>query len=337
LCDEVRLSDFDVSESPDKTDVMMQNTPGENETHAAAALPSYVVAGQRIAVSRAVPGLHVVATPIGNLKDITLRALTVLAGCDAILAEDTRVTRRLLDHYGIKTRLIRHDAHVAADRIAALAGEVAAGSAYALVSDAGTPLLSDPGLSLVRAVVQAGGHVEALPGASALLTALVASAIPADRFHFEGFLPQKSGERRRRLRVLANLPGALVIYEAPHRVEECLVDLLAVMGDREAAAARELTKLHEEVKRGPLSQLAQHFAAHAPRGEFVLIVAPADGPDGQDMASVDVRLKALLTEHSVKDAAAILAGEIGMPKREAYALALKLAQATKSGEGPADG
>jgi 16S rRNA (cytidine1402-2'-O)-methyltransferase len=308
---------------------MTDTSVEQGGTLAADALPSLTLFGHKISASRATPGLHVIATPIGNLKDITIRALTVLAGCDAILAEDTRVTRRLLDHFGIQVRLIRHDAHATPERIAALVQELAAGARYALVSDAGTPLVSDPGLALVRAAVQAGVAVQALPGPSALLAALVSSAIPADRFFFEGFLPQKGGERRRRLRELAGLPGALALYEAPHRIVECVSDLIAVLGDRQAAAARELTKLHEEVRRGSLSELKQHFEEHAPRGEFVLIIAPPDAQDGADAPDPDIRLRSLLAQHSVKDAAAILAGETGLPKREAYALALKMVQSDK--------
>jgi 16S rRNA (cytidine1402-2'-O)-methyltransferase len=316
---------------------MTDTSDGENGNLAAETLPSFTLFGQKIATSRATPGLHVVATPIGNLKDITIRALTVLAGCDAILAEDTRVTRRLLEHYGIQVRLIRHDAHAAPERIAALVHELASGARYALVSDAGTPLVSDPGLALARAAVEAGVALQAVPGASAVLAALVTSAFPADRFFFEGFLPQKGGERRRRLRALAEVPAALVLYEAPHRVVDCLADLVAVLGDRQAAAARELTKLHEEVRRGSLSELKQHFDAQAPRGEFVLIISPADSQAATDAPDPDIRLRSLLKLHTVKDAAAILAGETGLPKREAYALALKLVQSDKTVAGDEDG
>jgi len=281
--------------------------------------------GRTVPARRLPPGLHVVATPIGNLADITIRALSTLAAADAILAEDTRMTRRLLDRYGIQRTLRRFDAHAGEAQIAAAIEAMAKGQALALVSDAGTPLLSDPGAALVMRAAAAGVAVHPLPGPSALLAALVAAGVPADRFFFEGFLPPKAGDRRRRIRELAAVPGALVFYEAPHRVAETLADLLSILGDRPAASARELTKLHETVVRGTLASLLDRFQSEAPRGEFVLIVgAPGEaataGPE-----DLDARLKALMAQMSVKDAAAVAAGESGRPKREVYARALILA------------
>ncbi|MGL4240263.1 MAG: 16S rRNA (cytidine(1402)-2'-O)-methyltransferase [Beijerinckiaceae bacterium] len=270
------------------------------------------------------PGLHIVATPIGNLRDITIRALDALAAADTVLAEDTRVTTRLLNHYGIKAKLRRFDAHASATQLSAIVAELGGGAALALVSDAGTPLLSDPGAELVRKAVSAGVPVFAVPGASALLTGLVVSGVPADRFFFEGFLPAKSGDRRRRIKAIGSIPGVLVFYEAPHRVEEALSDMLAVLGDRPAAAARELTKLHETVARGTLSSLLELVRTTPPRGEYVLMVGAGEGPASLTDEEIDARLLAAMADMSVKDAAAVVAAETGLPKREAYARALRL-------------
>lgn len=270
------------------------------------------------------PGLHVVATPIGNLGDITLRALSTLAAADTVLAEDTRVARHLTEHYGIRTRIRRFDAHASEHQIEAVLKELRHGAAYALISDAGTPLLSDPGASLVMRAAGEGIAVHPLPGASALLSALVVAGLPVDRFFFEGFLPPKSGDRKRRLRELSTVPGALVFYEAPHRVPETLADLEAILGDRSAAAGRELTKLYESVVRGPISIIAAHFKQQAPRGEFVLVVAPPGKAETASEGDVDTRLRALMADMSVKDAAAVAAAELGLPRREVYARALLL-------------
>ncbi|MGL4637085.1 MAG: 16S rRNA (cytidine(1402)-2'-O)-methyltransferase [Beijerinckiaceae bacterium] len=285
--------------------------------------------GQRLVARKLTNGLHIVATPIGNLADITLRALSTLAAADVILAEDTRMTRRLLDHYGISTPTRRFDAHSSDAQRQAVIAAVQAGAAYALVSDAGTPLLSDPGSSLVVEATAAGIAVFPVPGPSALLAGLVVAGLPADRFFFEGFLPVKSGDRRRRLRVLADVPGALVFYEAPHRVEETLADLITILGDRPAAAARELTKLYETVVRGTLSTLQAHYTAEAPRGEFVLIVGAGAAEGAMTQDDVDTRLQALMQTMSVKDAAAVAAADLGLPKREVYARALVLAGKNK--------
>ncbi len=285
--------------------------------------------GQRLVARRLEPGLHIVATPIGNLADITLRALATLAAADTILAEDTRMTRRLLDHYGISTPTRRFDAHASEAQRQAVINAVKAGARYALVSDAGTPLLSDPGSSLVMEAVGAGVVVFPIPGPSALLAGLVVAGLPADRFFFEGFLPPKTGDRRRRLRVLADVPGALVFYEAPHRIEETLADLLAILGDRPAAAARELTKLYETVVRGTLSTLVAHYTTEAPRGEFVLVVGTAIEAAALTEADVDARLQLLMQDMSIKDAAAVASADLGLPKREVYARALVLAGKNK--------
>ncbi len=294
--------------------------------------PSWSLGGIMVPARRLPPGLHVVATPIGNLADITLRALSTLAAADAILAEDTRMSRRLLDHYGIRRPVRRFDAHAGEAQITAAIEAMAGGQALALVSDAGTPLLSDPGSLLVMRCAAAGVAVHPLPGPSALLAALVTAGLPADRFFFEGFLPPKTGDRRRRIRELAAVPGALVFYEAPHRVAETLADLEAVLGDRPAATARELTKLHETIMRGTLASLRAHVEREPPRGEFVLVVGAPGLADADAADDLDGRLTALMERMSVKDAAAVAAGETGRPKREVYARALRLAAGESDGK-----
>jgi 16S rRNA (cytidine1402-2'-O)-methyltransferase len=289
----------------------------------AARNANWTLDGAMRAPPRLQPGLHVVSTPIGNLRDVTIRALDTLAAADAVLAEDTRVTQRLLSHYGIRAAVRRFDAHASASVRAAIVAELSAGAALALVSDAGTPLLSDPGADLVREAAAAGIAVVAVPGPSALLAALASAGVPADRFLFEGFLPPKTGDRRRRIRELAETPAALVFYEAPHRVEETLADLAAVLGDRPAATARELTKLHETIRRGTLSSLHAETGEAPPRGEFVLVVG-APVPGSGDAVDVDGRLREAMASMSVKDAAAVVAAEAGLPRRDVYARALRL-------------
>ena len=217
--------------------------------------------------------LYIVPTPIGNLEDITLRALRVLKEVSLILAEDTRTSRRLLDHYGIGTPLRSfhaHNEHAVVERITA---EIASGADVALISDAGTPGISDPGFLLVRACVRQGVRVECLPGPTAFVPALVASGLPCDTFHFDGFLPHKKG-RQTRLKYLAALPHTFVLYESPYRLVKCLDELIAVCGpDRPACVARELSKMHEEVKTASLADLRAHFGAKEVKGEIVLVVS----------------------------------------------------------------
>lgn len=294
---------------------------------------SYTLLGLNAEAQRIAPGLHLVATPIGNLKDITLRALEALAAADVILAEDKRVTKTLLAHYGITTPIMsyhEHNAEVVRPHVLARLNE---GAALALVSDAGTPLVSDPGFRLVEAAIAEGIAVTALPGASAVLAGLVLAGLPTDRFFFEGFLPSKQTERRRRIRTLETVPGTIVFFEAPHRLAESLVDLAEVLGARPAAVARELTKKFETVRRGLLTELAHHYSeAEKPRGEIVILVAPASGEGGTiDDAQIDARLKLELEAHSARDAAALVAAELGLQKRRVYARALLLAG---DGRGP---
>ena len=277
------------------------------------------------------PALYLVATPIGNLGDVTLRALKTLAAADAVLAEDTRVTKTLLAHYGITTPLVAYHEHSGEAVRDRMIERLRAGQSLALVSDAGTPLVSDPGYRLVEAAIEAGLKVVPIPGASAALAALVVAGLPTDRFFFEGFLPAKSGPRRSRLEALAAMPGTLVLYEAPHRLVDSLEDAAAVLGERHAAVARELTKLHETVRRGTLAELAALYGGEAaPKGEIVLLIAPASAEARQQEAGIglDDKLKAALARHTVKDAAALVAGETGLPRRDIYSRALALARET---------
>src|SRR5215510_13533176 len=243
----------------------------------AALTRRYTLAGHSTVAPPLPAGLYLVATPIGNLRDITVRALEVLAAADLIACEDTRVTRKLLDHYGIATPLTSYHEHNAAEARPKLIARLADGAAIALVSDAGTPLVSDPGYKLVREARAAGTNVTALPGASAVLAALTLSGLPTDRFLFEGFLPAKEEARRARITELKRIPATLVLFESGARLAAALADLAAELGPRQAAICRELTKLYEEIRRGDLGTLARE-AAHAdePRGEIVIVVAPPD-------------------------------------------------------------
>lgn len=287
--------------------------------------PAFTAFGLRAEAEKIAPGLHVVATPIGNLGDISFRALATLAAADAIIAEDTRVTRKLLAHYGIATPLVAYHEHNAAVMRPHLVARLEAGAALALVSDAGTPLVSDPGFKLVADAVERHIQVTSVPGASAVLAALVVAGLPTDRFFFEGFLPQKSVARRTRIAELAQIPGTLVFFESPRRLAEALGDLYTVLGDREAAIARELTKHFETVRRGTLATLAAQLASEEPpKGEIVLLVGPPGDENIIDDADIDARLEAALRNHSVKDAAALVAAETGQPRRKVYARAIEL-------------
>jgi 16S rRNA (cytidine1402-2'-O)-methyltransferase len=287
---------------------------------------SYLLAGQTVEAPRLAAGLHLVATPIGNLRDITLRALETLAGADLIACEDTRITRRLLDHYGIATPLTPYHEHNAAAARPKLLERLAGGESVALVSDAGTPLVSDPGFKLVRAARDAGHAVTALPGASATLAALASAGLPTDRFFFEGFLPAKQGQRKTRIAELARIPATLILFESGPRLAAALADLAAGLGGREAAVCRELTKLHEEVRRGALGELARAYAQGAEtRGEIVIVVAPPAGDAATlDQGELDTLLRRALDRASVKDAVSEVASATGRPRREVYQRALAL-------------
>jgi 16S rRNA (cytidine1402-2'-O)-methyltransferase len=276
------------------------------------------------------PGLYLVATPIGHARDINLRALDVLRGVDLLAAEDTRTTRRLLEIHGLRrdprSILPYHDHNGAAQRPRLLAA-LAEGRSVALVSDAGTPLVADPGYRLSIEAIAAGHEVTAVPGASALLAALAVAGLPTDRFLFAGFLPPRAAARRKVLAELATVPASLVFYESPRRLAEALGAMAEVLGgSRGASVSRELTKRFEETRRGNLADLAAEYAgAGAPKGEVVVVVGPpvAEAP-GED--AVDAALVAALDRGSVKDAAAEVAAALGLPRREVYARALVLAR-----------
>lgn len=263
--------------------------------------------------------LYVVATPIGNLADITLRAIRVLGEVDAIAAEDTRTTRKLLVHHGIRTPLVSYHEHNEAVRTPELLDRMRGGEQVALVSEAGTPSISDPGYRLVHESINAGIPVEPIPGASALLAAVVVSGLPAAAFVFEGFLPRRRAERRRRLESLASEPRTLVFFEAPHRLDHSLTDLHEVLGDRDIALCRELTKLHEEVIRGPLSELIATVRRSPVKGEIVLVV---DGAMAQGVGDLDAAVDEVLTRvragDSVREATRDVAVERGVPRRPLY-------------------
>jgi 16S rRNA (cytidine1402-2'-O)-methyltransferase len=285
----------------------------------------YTVAGQVLVAPRLAAGLYLVATPIGNLRDMTLRALEILAAADLVACEDTRVTRKLFDHYGLSTPLTPYHDHNAEAVRPKILARIAAGGAVALVSDAGTPLISDPGYRMVRAAHEAGHPVTAAPGASAVLTALMVAGLATDRFFFEGFLPAKAAAKRARIAELVRIPSTLVVFESGPRIAATLADLAAGLGAREAAIGRELTKLHEEVRRGTLDRLAHHYAAGAEtRGEFVVVVAGPSAPEQPDEAVIDAMLRAALARTSVKDAVAEVAAATGEPRRAIYGRALEL-------------
>jgi len=281
----------------------------------------------RTSKSTLLPGtLVIVATPIGNLGDMTRRAIDSLADAAVIACEDTRVTAKLLSAYGIKTPMLAYHEHNAARMRPLLIDRLKQGDIVALVSDAGTPLVSDPGYKLVEAALAEDIPVTAAPGASALLTALVLSGLPSDRFLFAGFLPPKSPARRTEIRALAAVAATLIFYEAPQRLAKVLEDLADMLGPRPAAVARELTKRFEEVRRDTLDSLAAHYReAPQPKGEIVILVGPpgADAPETSE-TDLDAALTAALSRHSVKEAAALVAAETGLPRRTVYARALKL-------------
>jgi len=276
---------------------------------------------------RLAPGLHLVATPIGNLGDLSARAVAVLKGADVIACEDTRVTGKLAHAFGIATPLLSYHEHNAERMRPRLLARLREGERVALVSDAGTPLISDPGYKLVREAVAEGLPVIPIPGPSAALAALVVSGLPTDRFFFQGFLPSKSGARKTVLAELAAIPATLIVYEAARRLGDTLGDMATALGAREAAVGRELTKLYEEVRRGTLAALATHYGAAPAKGEAVIVVAPP-GPAVVDAAAEEAalerRLAELLDRVGVKEAAVTAAREFGLSRRDVYSRALAL-------------
>ena len=273
------------------------------------------------------PGLYLVSTPIGNLRDITLRALDTLRAADLIACEDTRVTRKLLSAHGIGGRLTAYHDHNAARAGPALIEKLEAGEVVALVSDAGTPLISDPGFRLVGEAIARAIPVTALPGASAPLVALVLSGLPTDRFHFAGFPPPRRAARQAFLRTLAEIDATLVLLESPRRLGGALADMHAIFGPRQAAVARELTKLHEEVVHDDLASLAAKYTGeNPPRGEVVVLIGPPGETEPTSEAEIDARLGEALATMSVRDAAAVVAEATDAPRRTVYRRALALSR-----------
>jgi 16S rRNA (cytidine1402-2'-O)-methyltransferase len=291
-----------------------------------AASNAYTAFGIKAEAQALAAGLHIVATPIGNLGDISLRALATLAAADLILAEDTRVTKVLLAHYGISTPLSAYHEHNAAEMRPKVLARLRAGGRLALVSDAGTPLVSDPGYRLVEDAVTNGFAVTGVPGPSAVLAALVVAGLPTDRFFFEGFLPPRTAARRARLAELGAIRATLVLFESPRRLAEMLADAAAMLGARPAAVARELTKLHETVRRGTLPDLSRLYAeGETARGEIVVLIGASDGlPAAGSGDLVDAKLKAALATLSLKEAVAQVSADTGLPRRRIYARALEL-------------
>ena len=272
-------------------------------------------------------GLYILATPIGNARDITLRALEALKGCDVIVAEDTRVTSKLLAIHGISKPLMAYNDHNAPQTRPKILERLERGEVVALVSDAGTPLVSDPGYKLVREAIAAGANIVALPGPSAVLTGLTLSGLPSDKFLFAGFLSSRSGERKNALEELKDVPATLIFFESAGRLGESLAAMAEVLGNRPCAMARELTKLHEEVRRGNLRDLAAHYEkAGAPKGEVTLLVGPPLEVT-TDSARIDAALTAALAFMPVKAAADLIAGLTEVPRKQLYARALELKDA----------
>ena len=293
----------------------------------------YRVGGTAFSARPLEPGLHVVATPIGNLRDITIRAIETLAAAHVVACEDTRVTRRLVDHFGIAVPLLPYHEHNAAEMRPKLLARLEAGEAVALCSDAGTPLVSDPGFKLVEAARATDLAVVPVPGPSAVMAALVAAALPTDAFFFDGFLPAKTVGRRARARALAGVPGSLVFFETGPRLAASLADLAAELGDRPAAVCRELTKAHEEIRSASLPALAVHYAAAAePKGEIVLVIGPPGEAPPPPADDVDAMLRTALAGQSVKDAASAVAAATGLARRELYQRALELARSDPDGD-----
>ncbi len=269
-------------------------------------------------------GLYVVATPIGNLGDITLRALAVLSRADVICCEDTRHSRTLLAHFAIDRPLRAYHEHNADAERPRILAKLAEGRVVALISDAGTPLVSDPGFRLVRDCIEAGHSVTSLPGASSVMNAVTLAGLPTDQFHFAGFLPSREGQRRTRLAELGAIPATLVLFEAPNRLAASMADIVGVLGGgRQVAVARELTKRFEEVRRGTAAELAAWAAEEPARGEIVILVAPPTSHEATDV-EIEAALAALVPEMGLKEAVKAVAGRLSVPRSRAYDIGLKL-------------
>ena len=269
------------------------------------------------------PGLYLVATPIGNLRDMTLRALDVLAAADLVLAEDTRVSAKLLTAYGLRAKLERCDDHASARAAEIAIDRIREGQVVALISDAGTPLVSDPGFVVARAVVEACLPLHPIPGASSLLAALCIAGLPADRVLFAGFLPPKSAARKTTLTELKSARQTLVLFESGPRLAASLADMAEVLGDRPAAVARELTKLHEECVRGPLSALAADPRLDGPKGEIVVVIGPGEA-EVASAEDADVALAEALTRLPPGEAASEVSRALDLPRKALYRRALEM-------------
>lgn len=283
-----------------------------------------IEASEAKALPQLAPGLYLVATPIGHAADITLRALLTLQTVDLIACEDTRTSKPLLQRYGIHKPLLAYHDHNADTTRPKLLQQLKAGKRIALISDAGMPLIADPGYKLLRDCRAAGLYVTSIPGPSAILMAAQVSGLPTDQFFFAGFLPPKTAARKKALQALAALSATLIVLEAPHRLVDSLADAASVLGNRQAAVTRELTKKFEEVRNDSLDALAVYYAAHPPKGEIVLVIA------GQTLEATNAKtddvalcLKQLLKTESLRDAVAIASQQSGLPKKQVYELALK--------------
>lgn len=314
---------------------MIPEDESEGDGNAAALRASVARMMEDLAAKPLAPGLHLVATPIGNLGDISLRALDCLARADLVACEDTRHSGRLLAHFGLKARLLPYHEHNATNARPKLMAALRDGAAVALISDAGMPLISDPGYKLVREALAEDITVTAIPGASASLAGLSVAGLPSDSFFFAGFLPPKSAARKTRLKEVAEVPGTLIFYETGARLAAALPDMADVLGDREAAVAKELTKLHEQVARGRLTALCERFAGdEPPKGEFVVMVAP---PGREQSEASDEEIAAALEDafatESLRDAVQAVSDAFGVKRKRVYRLGLALQQAREHGEG----
>ncbi len=284
---------------------------------------------ERLMASPLEPGLYFVATPIGNLGDVTLRALATMANADRLYCEDTRISRRLLERFGINRRLSVYHEHNAGDVRPEIMEQLEAGGSVALISDAGTPAISDPGFKLAVSALEANHKVVPVPGPSAVTSALTVSGLATDRFLFAGFLAQKSTARRQQIAELADIPATIVLYESPHRLKDCLKDLGEMLGERPAAVAREITKRYEEIKRGSLTELAAWADDVAARGEITIVIGQSKTAPSEDISdeTIEDHLGALLNDHPPARAAKMVAAELGVPKSRVYDIGLKLKQA----------
>ena len=320
-------SETDTSVDDDKAlgadaSAMVDATPGGTATRTAEMIT-------QLLAKPLSPGLYIVATPIGNLGDITLRALAVLARADVVYCEDTRHSRTLMQHFSIHASLKPYHEHNAETERPRIMAALARGQRVALISDAGTPLVSDPGFKLVREAASLGHMVFSLPGPSAVLAALTSAGLPTDAFMFAGFLPNKQAARRARLSELASVPASLVFFESPGRAPESLADMAAVYGTRPACMARELTKMHEDIRRGSLSELAASTASAPLKGEIVIVVGPPGDRQVTD-AELSAKLESALASMSLKDAAKAVSDAFGISKARVYDLGLQIKSAQTS-------